>query len=184
MKYKTILIDPPWPEKGGGKIKRGADRHYPVMKVDDIIKLLKKVLEDKTEDNCHMYLWATNNYFKEGFRILEELGFKYKTTITWMKDRFGLGQYFRGQTEHCLFAVKGNIPYKVKDGKRQQGVTGFIEERRKHSQKPIKMYEMIEKVSYPPYFEIFAREKRKGWNVWGNEVNEQDDTKFGLSQYE
>jgi hypothetical protein len=27
-KYRTIYIDPPWPERGGGKIKRGADRHY------------------------------------------------------------------------------------------------------------------------------------------------------------
>ncbi len=26
-KYKTIYADPPWPEVGGGKIKRGADRH-------------------------------------------------------------------------------------------------------------------------------------------------------------
>ena len=26
MRYKTILADPPWPEHGGGKSKRGADR--------------------------------------------------------------------------------------------------------------------------------------------------------------
>lgn len=29
--YKTIYIDPPWPERGGGKIKRGADRHYALI---------------------------------------------------------------------------------------------------------------------------------------------------------
>ena len=27
--YSTVLADPPWPESGGGKVKRGADRHYP-----------------------------------------------------------------------------------------------------------------------------------------------------------
>ena len=27
--YKTIYADPAWGEKGGGKIKRGADNHYP-----------------------------------------------------------------------------------------------------------------------------------------------------------
>ena len=32
MKYKTILADPPWYQRGGGKIKRGADRHYPILK--------------------------------------------------------------------------------------------------------------------------------------------------------
>jgi hypothetical protein len=31
-KYKTLVIDPPWSEVSGGKIKRGAQKHYPVMK--------------------------------------------------------------------------------------------------------------------------------------------------------
>jgi hypothetical protein len=35
QRFKTILIDPPWPEKGAGKIKRGADRHYSLLKVAD-----------------------------------------------------------------------------------------------------------------------------------------------------
>jgi hypothetical protein len=39
MKYGTILADPPWLERGGGKIKRGADRHYPLMKTRDICNL-------------------------------------------------------------------------------------------------------------------------------------------------
>ena len=35
-KYRTIYADPPWHEKGGGKIKRGADRHYPLMRTEDV----------------------------------------------------------------------------------------------------------------------------------------------------
>lgn len=31
-KYKTIYADPPWQESGGGKIKRGADKHYLLIK--------------------------------------------------------------------------------------------------------------------------------------------------------
>ena len=38
-KYKTIYADPPWNEQGAGKIKRGADRHYPLMKTEDIKNL-------------------------------------------------------------------------------------------------------------------------------------------------
>jgi N6-adenosine-specific RNA methylase IME4 len=90
--------------------------------------------------------------------------------ITWQKDKFGLGQYSRGKTEHCLFGVKGKVPYKVIDGKRQQGVTGFTAPRDKHSKKPEEMRFMIEKVSYPPYIEMFARESHEGWDAWGNEV--------------
>ena len=44
-KYKTIYLDPPWAEQGGGKIKRGADRHYPLMKTKDIAQHTLVILE-------------------------------------------------------------------------------------------------------------------------------------------
>lgn len=109
----------------------------------------------------------------DGLKVMEAWGFKYKTMITWHKDRFGLGQYFRGQTEHCLFGVKGMIPYKKVNGKRQQGTTVFIAPRKKHSQKPIEMVSLIEKVSDRDGFnklEMFARDKKPGWDIWGNEL--------------
>lgn len=168
MLYKTILADPPWQEVGGGKIKRGADRHYPVMKTSDIKKLPVAQLADT---NAHLYLWVTNNFLQDGLDVMQAWGFTYKTTITWVKDRFGLGQYFRGQTEHCLFGVKGMVPYKVKDGKRQQGTTFFYAPRTLHSQKPEQMRTMIEKVSTGPYLELFARQQNiPNWSVWGNQV--------------
>jgi N6-adenosine-specific RNA methylase IME4 len=34
----------------------------------------------------------------------------------------------------------------------------------------IQMREMIEKVSYEPRIELFARETFEGWDCWGNEV--------------
>lgn len=170
MMYKTVYLDPPWMESGGGKIKRGADKHYPLMKTKDIIELLKKEILSKLDDNCHMYLWVTNNFLKDGLKVLEELGFKYITMITWTKDRTGLGQYYRGLTEHCIFARRGMLPYKVLEGKRQQGKTGFFAKRTEHSKKPEEMRVMIEKVSYPPYLEVFARKEIKNWDVWGNEV--------------
>ena len=168
-KYKTIYADPPWLERGGGKIKRGADRHYPLMKTQDIIQLpVQKI----SEDNAHLYLWVTNNFLKDGLLVMEEWGFRYVTTITWMKDRIGLGQYFRGITEHCLFGVRGVLPYKLDpiDGGRMQGVTGFHAEKGEHSEKPEKMRKMIERVSYPEYIELFARQHACGWDCWGDEA--------------
>ena len=61
-KYKTLYIDPPWPERGGGKIKRGADRHYPLMTLKKIQAL--PVPDLVSQEGCHLYLWATNNYLK------------------------------------------------------------------------------------------------------------------------
>lgn len=170
--YKTIYMDPPWFEAGGGKIKRGADKHYPLMKTAEIFNLPIRHLSDT---NCHLYLWVTNNFLYEGLKAIERWGFVYKTTITWAKQQFGLGQYFRGQTEHCLFAVKGNLPYKTQDGKRCQGRTLLVpsddfEKNRKHSEKPEEMRQMIELVSYEPRIELFTRKKTEGWDSWGNEV--------------
>ena len=90
------------------------------MKTKDIIKLNVSSI---AAENAHLYLWVTNSFLSDGLKVMEAWGFKYKTTITWVKDRFGLGQYFRGQTEQCLFGVKGMIPYKTINRKRQQGTT-------------------------------------------------------------
>ncbi len=168
-KYKTIYLDPPWEEKGGGKIKRGADRHYDLMSIKEIAKLPIKQLA--SEQGCHLYMWTTNNFLEKSLELLKQWGFEYITLITWTKDRIGLGQYYRGITEHCIFATtKKRLPYKIINGKRQQGQTGFFEPKTTHSTKPQKMREMIEVVSYAPRIELFARESFEGWDCWGNEV--------------
>jgi len=166
-KYQIIYCDPPWHESGGGKIKRGADKHYLLMKTKDIIALPVK---DIVDVNAHLYLWVTNNFLSDGLKVMAAWGFNYKTMITWVKDRFGLGQYFRGQTEHCLFGVRGMLPYKVVGQKRQQGVTVIHAPRARHSQKPNEMRELIERVSDRDGFnkiELFARQKTENWDSVG-----------------
>ena len=172
-KYKTIYADPPWYESGGGKIKRGADRHYELMKTKEIMKLPVQNLAHP--DGCHLYLWATNNHIQDAFEVVKAWGFQYVTIITWIKPgNPGLGQYFRGKTEHCIFATtKKKLPYKLENGKRCQGVTGFVAERTIHSRKPDDMRQMIEKVSYGPMIELFARQDSPGWDIWGNEAPER-----------
>jgi N6-adenosine-specific RNA methylase IME4 len=178
-KYRAIYADPPWPERGGGKIKRGADRHYKLMKVKDIMAL---PVTDIAEDNAHLYLWATNNYLESAYAVMHEWGFIPKTKIDWVKGIIlpdgsfrlqnpGLGQYFRGLDEVCIFGVRGCLPYKLDEhGKRQQGTTVIVAPRMEHSQKPPEMRTMIEKVSYAPRIELFARERINGWDAWGDEV--------------
>lgn len=161
-----MLIHHGWSVGGDG---RGANAHYPIMKTKEIIALAPMV-QELAEENAHLYLWATNNFLPDALEVMKVWGFRYVTTITWVKDRIGLGQYFRGLTEHCLFGVRGKLPYKVIDGKRQQGKTGFFEKKREHSRKPVQMRVMIEKVSYPPFIELFSRERFEGWDAWGNEI--------------
>lgn len=166
--YQTIYADPPWLERGGGQIKRGADRHYPLMATSEICKL---PVGEWAAPDAHLYCWVTNNFLEDGLDVLHAWNFRFVTLITWMKDRAGLGQYFRGLTEHCLFAVRGKVPYKLTpDGHRLQGVTGFQAPRGAHSVKPETMRQMIERVSPGPYLELFARRPAAGWDVWGNQA--------------
>lgn len=174
-KYSTILVDPPWYQQGGGKSKRGADRHYPLLKEKQIKQVMSDVFQDSVGENAHMYMWVANNHLPEALRIIEHFGFRYITNLVWAKSHFGLGRYFRGQHELCLFATKGrgfavrtdvnNVPTLL--GQRLIKPTV-------HSQKPPEMYELIELRSEGPYLEMFARTTREGWDVWGNEVGVLD----------
>ena len=177
-KYQIIYADPPWDERGGGKCKRGADKHYPLMKTSEIMALHVKAI---AADNAHLYLWTTNYFFPDALKVVKAWGFRYITTITWAKPKFGLGQYFRGQTEHCLFATRGRVPYKTLDNwSRCQSSTllqeqqDMFSEKKEHSEKPDKMRKVIEFVSDREGFnkiELFARKKTEGWDTWGNEVD-------------
>ncbi len=180
-KFLTLYADCPWGETGGGVKggRRGADRHYQLMKTKDIIAL-GDLIKPIMADNSHCYLWVTNTFLCSGvgFEVMKAWGYTPKTCITWGKNRFGIGQYFRGQTEHCIFGVRGVLPYKIlPSGKRGQSTTLLLEDRTTHSTKPETMMERIEIVSYPNYLELFARERkytRKDWTYIGNEITGRD----------
>jgi len=173
--YRTILADPPWLERGGGRIKRGADRHYPLLKTREMARvILDSGAFTPDPEGCHLYLWATNNHLPDALAVMDQLGFRYITMLTWAKDRYGLGQYFRGQTEPLLFGVKGRLPALVRTE------STLIEARRgRHSAKPEDSYRKIEAVSPSPRLEMFARQARPGWDAWGNEVPVAHDKEAG-----
>ncbi len=182
VKYKTFYADPPWNQTGGGQSKRGADRHYPLLKESEIIKVMKEAMEGRVADDAHMYMWVANNHLPESLRIIEALGFKYITNLVWAKPSYGLGRYFRGQHEICIFATKGSGISVRKDNNNVSSLVGQgLLPKRRHSQKPDEMYQIIETRSHGPYMEMFARNKRDGWFSWGNdptlkEISTEDES--------
>ena len=77
----------------------------------------------------------------------------------------GMGYWYRGQVEMLLMGVRG----KVKAFRIQK--PNFIQTKvREHSQKPDEFYELIEATGLEPKIELFARQKRQGWDIWGNEL--------------
>lgn len=187
--FVTSSLDPPWLERGGGKIKRGADRHYPLMKLDDIHRTIFTSPVWTPADDAHMYLWVTNNFLPQGLELMRRLGFRYVTNTAWVKMadewsaaaaalhspnekaaallQIGLGQYQRGAHELLLFGVRGKA---MVPEPRDRLPTVVFAPRGRHSEKPVVFYDRIERASPGPYLEVFARSEREGWTSWGLEV--------------
>ena len=94
-------------------------------------------------------------------------GFAYKTSAVWDKEKIGMGYWFRGQHELLLVGVKGEASPPI-PGNRVSSV--FKEARTKHSKKPGCVYEWIEKAFPGEKLEMYCREQRPGWQMWGNEA--------------
>lgn len=197
MLRQTMLLDPPWNERGGGKSKRGADRHYPVMKTPAILKLIVRS-EFWTPDprRCSVWMWATANYLGEAIWLMGKLGATYVTNVVWVKSERktvdiliptgqpavyknemtdvvipqapGLGQRVRMCHEHLLFGRIGHVLV-PKPSDRLPSV--IYAPRTKHSVKPDEAFDLIERHDgQGNRLEWFARRHRPGWNAWGNEV--------------
>ena len=161
-RFSTIVIDPPWDWGDEGDVNQlgRARPDYATMSMEQLLALPVAKLSD---DDCHLYLWITNRSLPKGFGLLERWGFRYITAITWAKPSFGMGNYFRGQTEHVLFAVKGSMLLKRRDAS-----TLLHADRGKgHSGKPPAFLEFVESCSPGPYLEMFSRSERAGWVTWG-----------------
>jgi N6-adenosine-specific RNA methylase IME4 len=171
--WRTILMDPPWPEHGGGKVKRGADRHYPLVSCHNMFPTIRLAEVWTPADDAHLYMWVTNNYLPQGLQLMASLDFRYVTNLVWVKDRSGLGQYFRGQHELCLFGVRGQ-GYSVRTLVRDMS-TVIGAPRKSHSAKPPEFHDLVEERSEGPYLEMFARAPRVGWTTWGNELEGEHD---------
>jgi len=162
-KYEVILADPPWEYDFCKDNSDSINNHYPTMTVEEI-----KNLEVPSADDAVLFLWATAPKLKEALEVMEAWGFKYKTCAVWDKEWIGMGYWFRGQHELLLVGVKGSFS-PPQESCRFSSV--IREKRQEHSKKPDKVYEMLE-VMFPQSkrLELFARNKRPGWEVWGNEI--------------
>lgn len=184
--YSVIVADPPWMyqknpgAKGGawGDAFLGTAEHaYPTMTNEDLAAL---PVRDLAAKDAHLFMWVTNpGMFGGRFskitpaEIAEAWGFRYVTLLTWVKTKNdgdpllgGMGWYFRGCTEHVLYAVRGKAAIH-KDIREPNLISA---PRGRHSAKPDAFMQMVERVTDGPRLELFARQQRPGWDAWGNEV--------------
>jgi N6-adenosine-specific RNA methylase IME4 len=172
--FATIVADPPWQYTKANLdsyAPGAAEGQYNTMPVSEIAEL---AVADVAADNAHLYLWVTNPVLTEQridmpvMELVRAWGFVPKTILTWVKSEngAGMGFFFRGDTEHVIFAVRGRLP--IDPSLRRSNVLRLP--KRRHSAKPGGFYDLVTSVSPGPYLEMFSRLQRPGWEAWGDEV--------------
>jgi len=81
----------------------------------------------------------------------------------------GLGYTTRKASEPCLLGRRGK-PRRLRNDVRDV-IHASV---REHSRKPDEFYERVEQFAPGPYLDLFARERRQGWDAWGNERDKFD----------
>lgn len=136
-RYRTIVVDPPWPMPATGATTRGETdtkgvytakggrqvdgtwwgRHrggsvrlpYQTMTLDEIRKL--PVHDLVAPEGAHLYLWTTNRFLEDAYAVARGWGFRPAQLLVWCKPPMGVGfgGYFTTTTEFILFASCGSI---------------------------------------------------------------------------
>jgi N6-adenosine-specific RNA methylase IME4/ParB-like chromosome segregation protein Spo0J len=166
--YRVIVIDLPWPyEKRDEDPSHEGVRPYHSMSVEEICAV--KVASIAHED-CILWMWVTNHHVLEALELLDAWGFELKTILTWAKDRMGTGDWLRGQTEHCIMAVRGKPIVTLTNQ-----TTLLHAPVRGHSVKPVEFYALVESLCPAPrYADIFSRYRHNDrWDCHGDEAPPQ-----------
>lgn len=184
--FGCLLVDPPWGFETYGGERATPHRtdvdHYATMSADELKAL---PVADIAAKDCALFMWVVSSHLAESIELARAWGFGFKTiAFVWAKTtkeptsnqfglfppvkaahRLGMGYWTRQQAEICLMFTRG------KPKRLSMGVRQIIEApRREHSRKPDETHDRIQSLVAGPYLELFAREPREGWEVWGNQT--------------
>jgi len=162
--FRVIYADPPWQFDNSG-LAESADSHYSTMPTSTICDMNVKSLCCK---DTVLFMWATNAMLEDAFEVIKAWGFKYKSNLVWIKSKGpSIGWFTISRHELLLIATREGNPHP-----KEKLVSWFEGSVTAHSKKPEVAYKMIEEMYAGPYIELFARNKRKGWENFGNEISE------------
>ena len=196
--FRLIAADPPWQfatfsSKGrdrcpDGPLTRNQSRqnsparHYDTMPLQDIKDM---PVSDVAADDCLLLMWAVDPMIPQALDVGRCWGFEFKTVgFYWAKERrttskrgaafddenkrrfpMGTGYWTRANPESCLLFTRGSPKRLATDVRKL-----IVAPRREHSRKPDEFYSEAARLVAGPRLELFAREPREGWTVWGNET--------------
>lgn len=176
--YNVIVIDPPW-NQGKTGLRRTRPNQtgtldYPTLSQEELEDF--PIPEWSNPEGSFLWIWATNSKDRTtrkpilvtAFELMEHWGFTYYTTVTWNKTTgpcpFGPYQII---TEHVLFGYRGTPSFTREC--LGQLKTCFQAPPGPHSAKPDAFYQRIAALFPDPRLDVFARQRRQGFDGWGNQ---------------
>lgn len=166
MKYRTIVIDPPWNIKPMILKKYAKPLPYQTMTDAEIVAF---EIEKYADTNCDLFMWCTHSTLELALSIVKSWGFKYHCLLTWDKTNGYSVSGFVRKTEFVIYAYRGKM------GIKQKGKfipTTFKEALSGHSKKPRIFYDLLLRSTAEPRIDIFSRKKHQGFDSFGKEAEE------------
>ena len=172
----VIHIDIPWSyemwsEKGHEKSPHA---HYDCMSMEEL-KALPVGHLAAPDSVCVM--WGVFPMMPQALELLAHYGFQFKTGGSWAKQSptgkawaFGTGYIYRAASEFWIVGTIGSPRIKSRSIRNL-----IVSPRRQHSRKPDQIFSDIEALWEGPYIDLFGRQQRAGWTVWGHEAQKFDD---------
>jgi N6-adenosine-specific RNA methylase IME4 len=163
--YRVAVIDLPWPyEERAEDPSHRAVHPYPTMAIAEMCAL---PVPSIMHADSILWLWTTNYYMRHAYEVLDAWGFGSKTILTWAKNKMGNGDWLRGQTEHCILAVRGKPVVTLTNQ-----TTLLHASARAHSEKPREFYDLVESLCPAPrYADLFSRYRHnEKWDCHGDEA--------------
>lgn len=179
--YRVVSIDPPWRMSLGTK---GRPQHYQRMTDAELIELGPAIRALAHPDGCAYFVWMCSPMFERSFRVVKAWRLRYSArAFVWLKTRgvdtplfirpdglhLGHGYTTRKNAEDC-FLYKVGRPRRIARDVREP----IFSPLREHSRKPDESFDRIERLFAGPRAELFARQSRKNWATWGNELTKFD----------
>lgn len=185
--YNVVCMDPPWKYEGDPNKDQAAGKHYRCLTVSEMIDEFP-VRDVLAIDNA-VFVWATGPKLHHAIELIDGMDLYYRgVAFVWVKTT-KTGKVISGQGVRPSY-VKPTTEYLLVASTKKQGRSlklateampqVFMDEEtilaprpgNIHSKKPSVFYKRIEDLFLPGVrrLEMFAREPRDGWDVFGNEV--------------
>lgn len=175
--FDIILADPPW-EIGNGAPTTGLTLNYSTLTDKQIMNMNIRKIQKKG----FLFLWTVEGKTEVALNWIRKMNYIVVERIIWIKRnvssnkiRQSMGRFLRRGKEICLMCrTKEKVNFAIN---RQRGMDIIESPIRAQSQKPQKLYELIEEL-FPEstYCELFGRmhNARRNWTTVGNELSTQE----------